>query len=854
MPTRRRFIQSNLLAGASLLLPGSASESPDSWPVLPVPTTGPLDLAPAHWLWYPSTRTPVNTFVLFRRAINLPAAPRAAQGWILGDSRYRLFVNGERVQWGPAPADPRYAEADPLDLAPYLRPGPNVLAVEVLYYGHGDGTWPAGKPGFIFHLTLDLPGAAPLLLVSDRQWHTQVATAWPPGQYKRWYLRALQEVFDAQAYPAGWAEPGYIPDAAWVPAQELDGRPDQPALATEYPDYLGDTSAGATHTALLPRTIPLLHEVLLPVRGLVAAYALRWQQPPELYFTMCSPGAYTVEPAPVARPSGTGWTVTRPAGQAAVLTFDLTEQVVGWPYFEIEAPAGTTVELLTHEAHDPARPGLINTHFHAWSRFTCRAGKNRFEAFDFESLRWLQLHLHPGEGVVRIWGVGVRRRTYPWRQLAHLRLPEPALQRLVQASLNTLDNCAQETLVDGMGRERQPYSGDVGHQLHALYTLRGEYDLPARFLRTYSQGLTQDGYFLDTWPAYDRLARLAQRQLGLTPWGPLLDHGVGFTFDAWYHYCYSGRLADLAEVWPRLMRFFTYLRDRRATDGLLPVTDLGVPVVWMDNYFAHQADKRCAFNLYVAAMMREPLPALCEAHGRPDLAQRVRNTGDQLLRATQQIYWDGHTWVNNLPQVAAGAAPRHDYRSLSMALLHDLCPGGHTAESLRLLVEMPPSVAPAFLPNEGWRLRALAQHGRADVVVHELRTRWATLNTVLLNNTLGEDWDMQPDSRSQWSHAGVAPLYVAVMGLAGITMCAPGGTRVQVRPQLADLEGLALTCHTPQGPIGFEASGDSLRLDLPAGVTAALCLPRHLPPQPGGAAQGAHWVYSLTGNWRGRFR
>ena len=45
--------------------------------------------------------------VLFRREIELPAKPRLAGGWVLGSSRYLLFANGRRIQFGPAPCDPR---------------------------------------------------------------------------------------------------------------------------------------------------------------------------------------------------------------------------------------------------------------------------------------------------------------------------------------------------------------------------------------------------------------------------------------------------------------------------------------------------------------------------------------------------------------------------------------------------------------------------------------------------------------------------------------------------------------------------------------------------------------------------
>jgi len=66
-------------------------------------TEGALDLSPAKWLWYPGDRTLPNTFVLFRRVLKLSEKPRKATGWIIGESRYQLEVNGRRIQWGPAP-------------------------------------------------------------------------------------------------------------------------------------------------------------------------------------------------------------------------------------------------------------------------------------------------------------------------------------------------------------------------------------------------------------------------------------------------------------------------------------------------------------------------------------------------------------------------------------------------------------------------------------------------------------------------------------------------------------------------------------------------------------------------------
>lgn len=72
-----------------------------------------ISLSPGKWIWYPSARTLSNTFVLFRREFYLEELPEQAEGWITADSRYALFLNGRRVQWGPAPADPMHRRQIP---------------------------------------------------------------------------------------------------------------------------------------------------------------------------------------------------------------------------------------------------------------------------------------------------------------------------------------------------------------------------------------------------------------------------------------------------------------------------------------------------------------------------------------------------------------------------------------------------------------------------------------------------------------------------------------------------------------------------------------------------------------------
>lgn len=299
-------------------------------------------------------------------------------------------MNGRRVRWGPAPSDPRFPEADRLDLSDALRAGTNVSGVQVLFFGFGDGTWPTGTPGFLFSLEIGENGSgrAPRHIVSDADWDAHLAQAWPPGRPKRWYLRAFQEELDVRRFPTGWTEPTHDLDRGrWVSAMELGGAADKPAICTSYSDYLKDASSSEENCQLRQRQVPLMDASTGLSATLEETHQIQWSRPPEEYFEMrptdayestgsleiqeVEPGAYRFEPK-------------QDCSQA--LTVRLDEQAVGWPQFEIDAPAGTIVEGMIQEAHQPdAGPALLNTHFHSWSRLTCGEEPTVYEPFDYET-------------------------------------------------------------------------------------------------------------------------------------------------------------------------------------------------------------------------------------------------------------------------------------------------------------------------------------------------------------------------------------------------------------------------------------------------------------------------------------
>ncbi|MEU3243057.1 family 78 glycoside hydrolase catalytic domain [Streptomyces sp. NPDC006875] len=149
-----------------------------------------LRLDDANWIWYPegdpSDSAPAGSRYL-RRSFDLPDGARigSAETQLTADDRFTLYVNGTEVAGSARVAD-SWRTATVVDIAPYLRTGTNVLAVEATNTSQG----PAGVLG-----SVHFEGAgSPADLVTDSAWKA------------------------ANSADDGWEQPGHD-DTAWPNAR-----------------------------------------------------------------------------------------------------------------------------------------------------------------------------------------------------------------------------------------------------------------------------------------------------------------------------------------------------------------------------------------------------------------------------------------------------------------------------------------------------------------------------------------------------------------------------------------------------------------------------------------------------------
>ena len=345
-----------------------------------------------------------------------------------------------------------------------------------------------------------------------------------------------------------------------------------------------------------------------------------------------------------------------------------------------------------------------------------------------------------------------------------------------------------------MARERQQYSGDGAHQLLAVRCAFGERRLSARFLRTFSEGMTPEGYFLDC---------LA----GLRP------AGAGDAADDRRHLL--GPVAGprrrlqlrLLEALPGNGRPGGHRRAVSAARAVrrVPRVDPRQGRAAAGRKSRHPAGLDRPHRLPAAAAQAVRVQSLRggDVRARPGAAgpgTRRPRSGPTSSPAAGGTFWRPRCGSSGARSAACSSttcpgSPRRRARGYATArwprrVLFDQCPGGNTAASLRRWSNVRRKWAsPIRATPAGAMGLGAARPGRRGRSAISAR-RWAKMKSVVLNNTLQEDWDDATDSPDEWSHCCVSPIYVFFSDVAGIRPTAPGFARCQVRPQLADLPDL----------------------------------------------------------------
>jgi len=176
----------------------------------------------AKWINTERCQSATNTWLIYRKTVNIQQLPQTLTARIAADTKYWLWINDQMVVFegglkrGPSPGDTYY---DPVEIAPYLKKGENTIAVLVWHFGKdGFSHVNSGKAALLFAATA--PG---IEIISDRSWQCAVYDAYQNTEapYPNYRLPESNIRFDARLQLSGWnmsTYKGMLPSAVPIAA------------------------------------------------------------------------------------------------------------------------------------------------------------------------------------------------------------------------------------------------------------------------------------------------------------------------------------------------------------------------------------------------------------------------------------------------------------------------------------------------------------------------------------------------------------------------------------------------------------------------------------------------------------
>jgi len=428
----------------------------------------------APWISYPSANVTEYGVYHFRKTFNLEKVPEKLVVHVSADNRYNLFVNGQRVCYGPAKGDLKTYKYDVIDIAPFLKDGENILAA--LVYNGGDD-----KPlAFISVQTafmLQAENNEFEKINTNAGWKVYNNPAYHVISYnemlfkERWfygfYACGGGDELDASLYPWDW-ETADFDDSDWLAAEPL----------------VFDKQAPWN---LVPRNIAFMDnhlvypEKIRKVRGV-----------------NISTGAWNGKTK-----------LTIPSNSKASVLVDFEIFTMGYPELTVNGGVNSNIQIkyaeaLYEEVNLKAHRDSVNglTMYGVWDVFHPDGKQRTFRPLWKRTFRYVQLNIETKEEPLEIVSYLLEYSGYPYPEMATFECNDAKLNEIFEMSKRTLRMCSGETYYDTPFYEQLSYGGD-NRPISAISTYNSTDDrLLREVLRLYPQSENgETGLFHSAYPS-----------------------------------------------------------------------------------------------------------------------------------------------------------------------------------------------------------------------------------------------------------------------------------------------------------------------------------------------------------------
>ncbi len=420
-----------------------------------------------------------DCFLAFRARFQVDRLPLQAHLHIAADSDFVAWINGEEVARGQFPDFSEARTYGTFDCRKYLQSGCNTIAIGVAYKGEDFAQHQTGPMGLIALVE----GDGEALCSSGERWRGIVDPAYRQGFAERMTVQCgYTFAFDARK-ELDWRAPS-CSDRKWESAFVVQ-----------------KGAVGAIWPSLTARPLPsLVLGDLMPAQIVAQGYFLRGGNydsvaeamscsflcsvVPEKIFRLPAShyAAYGGPPANPALKMGSkgGLPLQSPSKSVdgCYVIFDLKQEMVGLLEFEIDAEAGTVLEIAHGEHLDDGRVRMKIESRNFADRYICKAGRQKFQMpYRRFGARFLQVHVSKFQSLV-FHSFSLRQVNYPTEQKSAFQSSDSMTNRIFEVAVRTLELCRHEHYEDCPWREQALYAYDARLQARYGYHAFGDYRFP----------------------------------------------------------------------------------------------------------------------------------------------------------------------------------------------------------------------------------------------------------------------------------------------------------------------------------------------------------------------------------------
>jgi len=425
----------------------------------------------------------------FRKIFDLQNKPKEFEISISADNRYRIFVNGILLGYGPARCDINRWQYDTYNLSKYLKKGKNIIAIMV---------WDYGKDRAAAQMSIQ-----PALIVQGRNDTSKIVNTGKDWEYiintsifpikvrsgidtRGGYLGPPCDSIVGEKYPWGWELSGS--HFKWKDCKKIA----KPQFSW------GTQNQNDTQWKLYPRCIPFMESTNLSNPEIVSIHGAKanFEEGLPLSFSIDENTHAEIildaEFIQIAYPK-----LIISGGQNAVVKLSYAES-----FYEPgqKSISGDWIDEGQHKGLRDKWQGKLFCGFH--DAFVSNGKKFQlYRTLWFKTFRYIKLEITTTSDKLKINELSFASAHYPFMLQAEFNAQDKTLDKIYDASWKTLRACASEIYMDCPYYEQLQYTGDTRIQALASLYLSGDDRLMKNAIESFANSVTSEGLLPCRYPS-----------------------------------------------------------------------------------------------------------------------------------------------------------------------------------------------------------------------------------------------------------------------------------------------------------------------------------------------------------------